>query len=207
MEQKHFDRIASSPYALITSFALWDPADIANREVIPRNVSRLTTAIAIVGLNGAGDSPDPQTQWRSYHCRHQGCKDYYLCEAFQVRSTRFTGAYMTDLVKDSTSTNQKEVLVLPHHLADLVQELEFVRMVDTPSPLLIALGDKVYDALTGSACLLPDGSTFVKHIQERWHKPITIAKVPHHAAHGFTKDQYAGKVIELTNTIATPATD
>lgn len=205
MEQTQFDRIDNSQYTFTSSFALWHPTEIRDCEVILRNISQLTTSTAIVGLNGAGKSPDPPRKWGSYHCSYRGCKDSYLREGFQIHSQKFMGAYMTDLVKDCASTSQKNVIVLARHLNEFQQELEFVGMADVPSPIIIALGDEVYEALVERTNILPDGNSFLFHILSQWRKPVRICRVSHHARKGYTKKEFTAEVLELANTISNSA--
>ncbi|MBI1806106.1 MAG: hypothetical protein HYR76_03515, partial [Ignavibacteria bacterium] len=134
MNRELFEKIANSDIALHSSFAVWDDSDITNIKVISSSVDKLTSEIVIVGLNPSGSKKtNLENRLRNFHWKYRGCKDYYLRAAFQQPSSRFKGAFMTDIVIDNPSKSQTSVKVSITSLRRFIDELECIQFFTIPN--------------------------------------------------------------------------
>lgn len=84
-------------YGRHSSWAVWNPANPADTQIIGQDLSCLKTSVVLVALNISGRI---QTDWQNFHGRDHARK---LMLAFNASPYR--GAYMTDLIKDEVEAN------------------------------------------------------------------------------------------------------
>jgi hypothetical protein len=186
MDSTLFNKIANSEIAHYSSFALWDDHDITDVDILYASVHRLTSTKVIVGLNPSESGI--LGRFRNFHSNYSGCKDHYLHAAFQSGSATFTGAYMTDLVSENRSKREKGVKPDERSLRRLVAELEFVEFFAAESPVIVALGTKVYKALAEG-----EGGRLFRH--------VTIERISHQNRFGLRKDDFVMEVRDLSQRI------
>ena len=122
-----------------------------------QHFNKLHGRAVIIGLNPAGDGQPPlripSHEWTNFHWpgKHN---DHFLATAFC--GTWLWGCYMTDLVPGTHQSKSAEVNPGDRDVEAFMQE---VSLLGEPDQLFVCLGDKTYNALSGS---LPTDSRVVK---------------------------------------------
>lgn len=101
MKKALFERIKKGKYARYASFAVWDDRDLDDTSIIEKNIKTLRSDLIIVGLNASGK---PTNRFTNFHTTHRGGRDSWVRDVFNRSPWR--GAYMTDIIKNDTSSRQ-----------------------------------------------------------------------------------------------------
>jgi hypothetical protein len=84
-------------YGMYSSWAVWDPANPADTQIIAQQLTCLKTSVVLVGLNISRPIP---THWQNFHGR-----DHARKLMFAYNKSPYRGAYMTDLIKGEVEAN------------------------------------------------------------------------------------------------------
>src|SRR6266581_1698174 len=99
--QSNFDTLAER-YGMFSSWAIWNPYDPADSQIIADHLNSLKTSVVLTGLNV---SARVRTHWQNFHgCPH----DRKLMFAFN--HSPYRGAYMPDIIKGEIEASSHELL-------------------------------------------------------------------------------------------------
>ena len=139
-------------YGHMASWAIWkekDGKEKSNMGVLEFDSAILNPNIVFVGLNISTRILEP---FANFHSSSSRAHDYKIRHA--VSGTPFSGAYMTDVIKDFEEkaagsvakyiTKNKDFL--EENIRSFRQELEFIGAVN---PIIIAFGNHAYKLLEG----------------------------------------------------------
>lgn len=137
---------------------------------------KLNPNYVFVGLNPSIQDTNSEI-WRNFHSPDtKRQNDYKLRHA--LKNTKFWGAYITDL-NGTKETNSNKVFVSDNDVRSFREEIALLGT----KPVLIALGDKVYNAL-------------MKYLSEEY----TIIKIKHFACY-ISKEAYRESVLKDLSSI------
>lgn len=121
-----------TPKSNISDLSIFENKDI---------IKQLNPNYVFVGLNPSVQDVDKDI-WHNFHSKDtKRQNDYKLRYAF--KNTRFWGAYLTDLVPNIEETNSNKVQISTINVNKFRDEIALLGT----NPVLIAFGDKVYNAL------------------------------------------------------------
>jgi len=142
MEKSLFKKIRSQYYCF-SSFAIWNPKDINDTEVIRKNISKLHSKFVFIGLNASASV----REFGNFHHIHTGGRDAWLAESLG-KDKIFCGAYMTDIIKNDKSPRQRDVDISPANVAKNIKILrKEIDLVGAKNSILIAFGRTAHDLL------------------------------------------------------------
>jgi hypothetical protein len=102
LTQSLFDYLAER-YGLYSSWAIWNPADPRNTQIISANRQHLKNSVIMVGLNVAGHLSQV---WSNFHGGRHDRKLMY-----EFNESTYRGAYMTDIIKGEIETKSTGLLL------------------------------------------------------------------------------------------------
>lgn len=135
-------------YGKSASWAIWaDAGDTPKSNIGDLSVfndkeihKKLNPHYVIVGLNPSVQDTSNEI-WRNFHSLdNKRQNDYKL--RYALKNTKFWGAYITDL-NATKETNSTKVTVVAEDIKSFKEEISLFEN----KPVLIALGDKVYNSL------------------------------------------------------------
>lgn len=191
-----FIKIKHGGYA---SWAVWvDAADtpksntgdmsVFDLDSNPGLLEKLKTNVVMVGLNISSLSrllPEP---FRNFHDPSPKANDFKIRYAF--RDTKYSGAYMTDIIKHVGMINSKDLLAHLKLHPELVQKnIDIFREelcdLKCTEPTIVSFGAGAYN--------------IVKHNLTAGEY-LTLIKVPHYSDY-ISKEDYKDKVLRQINEI------
>lgn len=159
--RKQFDEIAQK-YGNIGSWAVWAAQDrdgrpksnvgdmnALNPEKNGKLLGLLKPNIVMVGLNMSGELK-ADLPFRNFHSPGPRANDHKLRYVFT--GTEYWGAYMTDFIKNHNEVDSGKVIdYLKNHPEVINENLkafrEEMKFIGADKPLIIAIGNDVYDYL------------------------------------------------------------
>lgn len=132
---------------------------------------KLNPNYVFVGLNPSVQDTTEEI-WRNFHSPDTKRQNDYKLR-YALKNTKFWGAYITDL-NGTKETDSNKVFVSTNDVHTFKEEIALLKT----KPVLIALGDKVYNALT-------------KHLSEEY----TIVKIKHFSCY-ISKEAYRESVLK-----------
>lgn len=96
LTQKLFDDLAEK-YGMCSSWAVWNPDNPIDTQIISANLTHLNTSVIMVALNVSGQISHT---WSNFHGGRHPKK---LMNTFN--DSTYRGAYMTDIIKDEIEVN------------------------------------------------------------------------------------------------------
>ena len=166
-------------YSKSASWAIWKEegstpkSNIADLSVFNDKeiYKKLNPNYVFVGLNPSVQDTNNET-WRNFHSPDTKRQNDYKLR-YALKNTKFWGAYITDL-NGTKETNSNKVSV---SATDVHSFKEEIALLGT-KPVLIALGNKVYNAL-------------MKYLSEEY----TIVKIKHFSCY-ISKEAYREAVLK-----------
>ena len=178
MTRALFEKIKNSPYADFVSFAVWNKDDINDLSVIEKSIDILNQNIIIVSLNASRGLK----KFQNFHFRHRGGRDSWLEEAFN--NSYFRGAYMTDVIKNDTSSKQSLVDLSKKNIAENIKEFrKELFFIECKNPHFIVIGSE--RKTTGK----------LKQYLPKYTNNIHF--IPHYHKKGITKHEFLESVRKL----------
>lgn len=165
-----------------SSWALWaDVVDTPKSGVSDLRVfddkvyEKLNPNYVFVGLNPSVQDVKPE-DWCNFHSRDTKRQNDYKLR-FALKGTKFWGSYMTDLKSPIKETDSNKVSVSEDDVNSFMVEISLLGT----KPVLIALGSKVYKALT-------------KH--KNLPNECKIVKIRHYSSF-ISKEKYRKEVLDI----------
>jgi len=166
-------------YGKSASWAIWaDAGDTPKSNIGDLSVfndkdvhKKLNPHYVFVGLNPSVQETNDET-WRNFHSLdNKRQNDYKL--RYALKDTKYWGAYITDL-NATKETDSTKVFVSDDDVKSFKTEISLLKT----KPVLVALGDKVYNAL-------------IKCVKNEY----TIVKIKHFSCY-ISKGQYRKSVLK-----------
>lgn len=159
IDKKKFEALRKE-FGNVASWAIWDDVGSTPKSNM-RNVSMLqdnsiceilNPKYVFVALNGSGVHDgymDDDKDWFNFHSNNPRGHDYKL--RYALKGTPCWGAYITDVIKHFPEVDSTKVWtylkqhpeIVKENIEILKRELSYLE----DKPILIALGNKVYDIL------------------------------------------------------------
>ncbi len=167
----------TTPTSNTSDLTVFDALDILNT---------LGTGYVFVGLNAANHKKDQNqvAAWSSFHSAYRYQRDFRLRYAL-IGDDRFWGSYITDIIKGYEETDSRQVIkAVREGDIDLNEQAiafeQEIAMLGDSKPVLIALGNSVYDIL-----------------KQCFNDKYIIFKIPHYSSQtAKSKEDYRDKVQE-----------
>lgn len=168
-------------YGKVSSWAIWaaqgdtPKSNVGDLSIFDdeKVLLMLNTGYVFVGLNVSGTEVNTNiTDWRNFHSPNPKHHDYKL--RYALKGTPYWGSYITDVIKLHADTNGENVMsYMKKHPSELQRNLEsFEEEIAFlgETPVLVAMGDKVYNILRDN---LPKNKYKILKIK---HYSFTISK-------------------------------
>ena len=153
----------------------------------PTIINYLNPSYVFVGLNASGVHDgymDTSRPWFNFHSSNPHGNDYKL--RYATMNTPLWGAYITDLIKRYPEVKSERVEKYlkdhPSVIEDNIQIFRHEMSLLSTKPILIALGNKVFELL-------------MQYIGGDYD----IRKIPHYSYTGISKESYRTKLLSVMN--------
>ena len=149
LKPAQYDQIKKK-YGKSASWAVWaeegktPKSNISDLSIFNDNriIKILNPNYVFVGLNPSIQDVDKDI-WHNFHSKDTKRQNDYKLR-YALKNTKFWGAYLTDLASNVKETNSNKVFVSDKNVKKFKEEIALLGT----KPVLIAMGDKVYKALT-----------------------------------------------------------
>ncbi len=157
MIKKNIYEEMKKKYGKVASWAIWaevgatpksNVGDLTLLE-LPEIYKFLNPDYVFVGLNVSGDGATDIPDWSNFHSGSGRHHDYKL--RYALKDTPYWGAYLTDIIKLHADVDGGNVMKYirqnPQVLRDNIKSFEEEIGYLGKDPVLVAMGDKVYNIL------------------------------------------------------------
>lgn len=190
IEKATYDKLKEK-YGFLSSWALWSlptnspKSNTSDLSIFNNNnlLSLLNSDYVFVGLNVSKNKDINENKyWWNFHSNSPHQNDFKL--RYALMNTKFWGSYMTDIIKNHTEVNSKQVMAFLEQNPNIVEQNikefkeEICLLNNKTKPKLITMGNSVYKILS-------------KYLSNEY----TIVKIMHYSNY-INQNEYKKRILE-----------